>query len=252
MAPAGYGNRVEGIHSVAAAASGGRVRKLWVEEKRLARAEIAEIVEAVGRERTAPVRDVRPMAETEAPQGVVAECDPIMPTPVDELAGPGAALVVLDHIEDPHNVGAIARSAVAAGMTGMVVSSRRAAPLSATAFKAAAGALETLSVSIVGSVPEALSRLKDRGVWIVGLDARSARSLFGLDLLTESVAVVIGAEGTGLSVLSAKRCDVLASIPMASNFESLNASVSAALACFEIMRVRAEADPSLQSDVPPG
>ena len=252
MAPAGYGNRVEGIHSVAAAASGGRVRKLWVEEKRLARAEIAEIVEAVGRERTAPVRDVRPMAETEAPQGVVAECDPIMPTPVDELAGPGAALVVLDHIEDPHNVGAIARSAVAAGMTGMVVSSRRAAPLSATAFKAAAGALETLSVSIVGSVPEALSRLKDRGVWIVGLDARSARSLFGLDLLTESVAVVIGAEGTGLSVLSAKRCDVLASIPMASNFESLNASVSAALACFEIMRVRTEADPSLQSDLAPG
>jgi 23S rRNA (guanosine2251-2'-O)-methyltransferase len=252
MAPAGYGNRVEGIHSVAAAATGGRVRKLWVEEKRLARAEVAEIVEAVGRERTAPVRDVRSMAETEAPQGVVAECDPIMPTPIDDLAGPGAALVVLDHIEDPHNVGAIARSAVAAGMTGMVVSSRRAAPLSATAFKAAAGALETLSVSIVGSVPEALSRLKDRGIWIVGLDAGSARSLFGMDLLTESVAVVVGAEGTGLSVLSAKRCDVLASIPMASKFESLNASVSAALACFEIMRVRAEADPSLQSDLPPG
>ena len=252
MAPAGYGNRVEGIHSVAAAASRGRVRKLWVEEKRLGRAEIAEIVEAVGRERTAVVRDVRHMAETEAPQGVVAECDPILPAPVDDLAGPGAALVVLDHIEDPHNVGAVARSALSAGMTGMVVSSRRAAPLSAAAFKAAAGALETLSVSIVGSIPEALRRLKDRGVWIVGLEAGSARSLFGLDLLTESVAVVVGAEGAGLSVLSAKRCDLLASIPMASNFESLNASVSAALACFEIMRVRAGADPSLQSDLAPG
>lgn len=252
MAPAGYGNRVEGIHAVAAAATRGRVRKLWVEEKRLGRAEIAEIVEAVGREKTAPIRDVRPMAETEAPQGVVADCDRIMPTPVDELTGPGAALVVLDHIEDPHNVGAIARSALAAGMTGMVVSSRRAAPLSATAFKAAAGALETLPVSIVGSVPEGLSRLKDRGVWIVGLEAGSARSLFGLDLLTEPVAVVVGAEGAGLSVLSAKRCDVLVSIPMAASFESLNASVSAALACFEIMRVRGEADPSLQSDLAPG
>jgi 23S rRNA (guanosine2251-2'-O)-methyltransferase len=175
-----------------------------------------------------------------------------MPTPVDELGGPGAALVVLDHIEDPQNVGAIARSALAAGMTGMVVSSRRAAPLSATAFKAAAGALETLPVSIVGSVPEALSRLKYRGIWIVGLEAGSARSLFGLDLFTEPVAVVVGAEGAGLSVLSAKRCDVLASIPMAASFESLNASVSAALACFEIMRVRTEFDPSLQSDVPPG
>ena len=252
MAPAGYGNRVEGLHSVEAAAAGGRVRKLWVEEKRLGRAEIADIVQAVGRERTAPVRDVRPMAETEAPQGVVADCDPIMPISIDELGVPKAAVVVLDHVEDPHNVGAIARSALASGMTGMVVSSRRAAPLSATAFKSAAGALETLPVAIVGSVPEGLSRLKDRGVWIVGLEAGSTRSLFGLDLLTEPVAVVVGAEGAGLSVLSAKRCDVLASIPMAAGFESLNASVSAALACFEIMRVRAEADPSLQSDIAPG
>jgi len=223
-----------------------------VEEKRLGRAEIADIVEAVGQEKTAPVRDVRPLAETEAPQGVVADCDPIMPISIDELGVPGAAVVVLDHVEDPHNVGAIARSALAAGMTGMVVSSRRAAPLSATAFKAAAGALETLPVSVVGSIPEGLSRLKDRSLWIVGLEAGPARSLFGLDLLTEPVAVVVGAEGAGLSVLSAKRCDVLASIPMAAGFESLNASVSAALACFEIMRVRAEADPSLQSDVPPG
>jgi len=252
MAPAGYGNRVEGLHSVAAAAVRGRVRKLWVEEKRLGRAEIADIVSVVGRESTALVADIRPMAETEAPQGVVAECAPILPVPIDDLAGPTAALVVLDHIEDPHNVGAIARSALASGMTGMVVSSRRAAPLSATAFKAAAGALETLRVAVVGSIPEALSRLKDRGVWIVGLEAGSSTSLLGLDLLTEPVAVVVGAEGAGLSVLSAKRCDVLASIPMAASFESLNASVSAALACFEIMRVRAESDPSLQSDQAPG
>ena len=252
MAPAGYGNRVEGLHSVAAAAAQGRIRKLWVEEKRLGRAEIADIVSVVGRESTALVADIRPMAETEAPQGVVAECAPILPVPIDDLAGPTAALVVLDHIEDPHNVGAIARSALASGMTGMVVSSRRAAPLSATAFKAAAGALETLRVAVVGSIPEALSRLKDRGVWIVGLEAGSSTSLLGLDLLTEPVAVVVGAEGAGLSVLSAKRCDVLASIPMAASFESLNASVSAALACFEIMRVRAESDPSLQSEQAPG
>jgi 23S rRNA (guanosine2251-2'-O)-methyltransferase len=252
MAPAGYGNRVEGLHSVAAAAERGRVRKLWVEEKRLGRAEISAIVSVVGRESTAPVADVRPMAETEAPQGVVAECTPITPVPVDDLGGPEAAVIVLDHIEDPHNVGAIARSALASGMTGMVVSSRRAAPLSATAFKAAAGALETLSVAVVGSIPEALNRLKGKGVWIVGLEAGSATSLLGLELLTEPVAVVVGAEGAGLSVLSAKRCDVLASIPMTAGFESLNASVSAALACFEVMRVRAGANPSLQSDLSPG
>lgn len=184
------------------------------------------------------VADVRSVAETEAPQGVVAACTPILPAPLDELADAGAAIVALDHIEDPQNLGAIARSASAAGMTGMVVSSKRAAPLSATAFKAAAGALEKLPVAVVGSIPEALNRLKNGGVWIVGLVAGSGTGLFGLEILTEPVAVVVGAEGIGLSVLAAKRCDVLASIPMAPGTESLNASVSAALACFEIMRVR--------------
>ncbi len=252
MALAGYGNRVEGVHSVAAAAAAGRVRKLWVEERRMGRSEVSEIVGIVGRQRTVVVRDVRSMAETETPQGVIADCAPITPATLDDLGQPAAAVVVLDHIEDPHNVGAIARSALASGMTGMVVSSRRAAPLSAAAFKAAAGALEKLRVSVVGSIPEALSRLKERGMWIVGLEAGAPKSLFGLELLTEPVAVVVGAEGAGLSVLTAKRCDLLASIPMAASFESLNASVSAALACFEIMRVRGDGGLSLQSDLSPG
>ncbi len=184
------------------------------------------------------VEDVRPQAETEAPQGLVAECRPIMPLPLDSLIVEGAAVMVLDHVEDPHNVGAIARSAAASGMTGMVVSARRAAPLSAAAFKAAAGALERLPVSVVGSIPDALSRLKDLGLWLVGLDSAGTSELFGLDLLTEPVAVVIGAEGAGLSRLTAERCDLVVSIPMADESESLNASVSAALAGFEIMRVR--------------
>jgi 23S rRNA (guanosine2251-2'-O)-methyltransferase len=92
---------------------------------------------------------------------------------------------------------------------------------------------------VVGSIPEALNRLKGGGVWVVGLEAQSDAVLFGLEILTEPVAIVVGAEGSGLSVLTAKRCDVLASIPMAAGSESLNASVSAALACFEVMRVRA-------------
>ena len=238
MAPAGYGNRVEGLHPVMAAAVAGRVLRLWVEERRLVRPEVRSIVDSVGQGLVTKVADVRAMAETESPQGVVADCTPIIPTAIDDLTGPKAAIVVLDHIEDPHNVGAIARSALAAGMTGMVVSSNRAAPLSAAAFKAAAGALETIPVAVVGSIPEALNRLKQRGTWIVGLEADSATSLFGLDILTEPVAVAIGAEGGGLSVLATKRCDVLASIPMAPDTESLNASVSAALACFEVWRVR--------------
>jgi 23S rRNA (guanosine2251-2'-O)-methyltransferase len=214
------------------------VRKLWVEKRRVDRPEIRSIVGLAGEPELSLVADVRSMAETEAPQGVVADCTPILPVPLDELTGAGAAIVALDHIEDPQNLGAIARSAWAAGMTGMVVSSKRAAPLSATAFKAAAGALENLPVAVIGSIPEALNRLKSGGLWIVGLVAGSGTDLFGLEIFTEPVAVVIGAEGSGLSVLAAKRCDVLAAIPMAPGTESLNASVSAALACFEIMRVR--------------
>lgn len=238
MAPAGYGNRVEGVHAVAAAAEAGRIRKLWVERRRVGRPGISEVVSGLDPAIVRTVQDVRKEAETDAPQGVVAECAPISPVTLESLAGEEAAVIVLDHLEDPHNVGAVARTALAAGIDGMVVSSRRAAPLSAVAFKAASGALEKLPVSVVGSIPEALSRLKENGLWIVGLDAGGDSSLFGLELLTEPVAVVVGAEGEGLATLTAKRCDVIASIPMARDSESLNASISAALASFEIMRVR--------------
>ena len=241
MAPAGYGNRVEGLHAVEAAARAGRIERLWVEERRVGRADVAALVEAVGRDRVSVVKDVRPQAETEVPQGLVAECRPILPVTLDALAGDDAAVLALDHVEDPQNVGAAARSARASGMTGMIVSVRRAAPLGAAAFKAAAGALEALQVAVVGSIPEALSRLKSAGLWVVGLDAGGEDGLFGLGLLTEPVVTVIGAEGRGLSELTRKRCDVVASVPMASDTESLNASVTAALVGFEIMRVRSDA-----------
>lgn len=236
VAPAGYGSRVEGVHAVAAALAAGRVRSLFVERGR--RDRLAELLAHVDRDLVRFVDDVRSLADTDAPQGVVADCLPIEPVTLERLAERSPAILVLDHVEDPHNVGAAARSALAAGVTGMVVSARRAAPLSAAAFKAAAGALETLPVSIVNSIPEALSRLGDNGVWIVGLDVSGDRSLFGLELLTEPVAIVVGAEGSGLAELTRKRCDLVASIPMAKETESLNASVSAALASFEIMRVR--------------
>ncbi len=238
MAPAGYGSRVEGLHAVAAAVAAGRVERLTVERKRRSRDEIARLIDAVGETRTVLVDDTRTIAETEAPQGVVADCTPILPVELDSLATETASVLVLDHLEDPQNVGAIARSALAGGCSGLVMSGRRSAPLSAAAFKAAAGALERLPVAVVGSIPEALQRLKTKGVWAVGLDAGGDQSLFGLELLTEPVAMVIGAEGEGLSHLTARRCDVLAAIPMTADTESLNASVSAALAIFEIMRAR--------------
>src|SRR5918995_5852303 len=183
MAPAGYGNNVEGVHAVAAAVKSGRVERLFVERGR--RDRLGDLLDGVDPSIVSIVDDVRSMADTDAPQGVVARCRPIRPAMLEEISDETAAILVLDHVEDPHNVGAAARSARAAGLSGMVVSSRRAAPLSATTFKAAAGALETLPVAVVGSIPEALSRLKERGVWVVGLEANSGQSLFGLDLLTE-------------------------------------------------------------------
>ena len=105
--------------------------------------------------------------------------------------------MVLDHMVDPHNLGAIARSSLAAGLTGLVVSNRRAAPFSAVAFKSAAGALETLPVAIVSSIADALSRLNKAGVWSIGLAAGSTTPLFGLALLAEPVALVVGEEGSG-------------------------------------------------------
>jgi 23S rRNA (guanosine2251-2'-O)-methyltransferase len=238
MGLAGYGARVEGLHAVVAAAAAGRVETLFIEEGRRRRHEVRELIAVVGPDRVRVVDDVHSLAETAAPQGVVAECRPIVPAALDSLAGTDAALMVLDHVEDPQNLGAVARSSLAAGLSGLVISGRRAAPLSAAAFKAAAGALERLPVAVVGSIPEALRRLRRLGVWVVGLEASAEASLFGLELFTEPVAVVVGAEGSGLSRLTAERCDVLVSVPMAEGTESLNASVTAALAAFEIMRVR--------------
>ena len=120
----------------------------------------------------------------------------------------------------------------------MVVSHNRSAPLGATAFKAAVGALEVLPVAMVSSIADATKRLDQLGLWRVGLDGEADRSLLGLDLLEQPVAVCIGAEGAGLSRLVAERCDVLVKIPMVGNMESLNASVASALACYEVARVR--------------
>jgi 23S rRNA (guanosine2251-2'-O)-methyltransferase len=242
MAPAGIGRSLEGVHAVTAALRAGRVELLTVERGRAERDDIAALM-AEAEESGIQIRvidDARALAETTAPQGVVATCRPLRTFSLEDLVGQSdpASLLIVDHVEDPHNVGAIVRSAVAAGVPRVAVPDRRTARIGAAAFKAAAGAFEHLSLAIVGSVPEAIRKLSSMAVWTVGLDAGGDQSLFGLGLLTEPVAIVVGAE-TGLAHLVRERVDVVASIPMAANSESLNASVAAALACFELMRVRA-------------
>jgi len=243
MAPPGIGDRVEGTNAVAAALEAGRVRRLAVERGRVEA--LAEIVDEAERRGITVdlVDDVRPDAVTDAPQGVVAECRPIATVRLEDAvaAGDPPSLVILDHLEDPRNVGAIARSAVAAGIAGIVVAGRRAAPLGATAFKAAAGALERLAITEVSSIANAVADLRRLGVWVIALDAHGDRSIFGLDLLAEPVALLLGAEGHGVSRLARERADVVASIPLVGPIESLNASVAAALAMYEVARVRGRA-----------
>lgn len=240
MADHGIGTRLEGFHAVAAAVAAGRVTHLQVARGRLRRPEVADLV-AGARGAGVAVDEVDDVTgETGAPQGLAARARPLRPVSLDDALGRAdpAALLVLDHVEDPRNVGAIARSAAAAGLGGLVVPSRRAAPLGATAFKAAAGALERLAVVVVSSVADAIGDLRRRDVWSVGLAAGAHASLFGLSLLAEPVAVVVGGEGKGLSRLVADRLDTVAAIPLAAGVESLNVSVAAALAAYEVMRAR--------------
>ncbi|MBO0747707.1 MAG: 23S rRNA (guanosine(2251)-2'-O)-methyltransferase RlmB, partial [Acidimicrobiaceae bacterium] len=165
------------------------------------------------------------------------------PVGLDRLTGtrpgrPAPFLVVLDGVTDPHNLGAVMRSALSAGATGLVIGRHRAARLTPTAVKAAAGAAEHLPIALVGGIPAALNELRSAGVWTVGLDASGSGTVWELEVATEAVALVLGAEGRGLSSLVRQRCEVVVGIPMAGPLESLNVSAAAAVACFEVARRR--------------
>jgi len=183
-------------------------------------------------------------ARSGAHQGVLAIVAPIQPIELAELLAVPLAgreppfFLALDGVEDPHNLGALARSAEAAGCHGLVVPRHRSAPLSAVAVKTSAGALEHLPVAEVPNLARAVEQLRDAGVWCIGLDGTAEDSLFDLQLADEPVCVVVGSEGTGLHRLVRDSCDALVRIPMSGNVESLNASVAGALALFEVRRRR--------------
>ena len=147
-------------------------------------------------------------------------------------------IVVLDGVEDPQNFGAIARTAEAAGVDGIVYQTRRAASVGSGAFKASAGALAHVRLTPVVNISRALDVLKGAGMWTVGLDTKSEHCYHDLDLKLP-IALVIGAEGRGLRRLVRDRCDWLASIRMHGRLSSLNASVAAGVVLFEAMRQRA-------------
>jgi 23S rRNA (guanosine2251-2'-O)-methyltransferase len=174
-------------------------------------------------------------------QGVVADVEEASTgCTVEELVR-GAAevplIVVLDGIEDPHNLGAILRTADAAGVDGVVMQTRRAAALGGAAAKASAGAVAHVRIAQVVNIARAIDELKDAGVWTVGLAGEAPVSYDAVDFTIPS-AIVVGAEGTGLRRLVRERCDFLAAIPMRGHVGSLNVSVAAAIALFEALRQR--------------
>ena len=240
------GEQVEGRHAV-------------LELLRVARREVLELLvdprhgdddelHALARARGVPLRvvsaeELARRARSEVPQGVLARAAPVRSVEVAELCvEPALAalpfLVVLDGVTDPHNLGSILRSASGAGATGIVVARRRSAHLTPAAIKAAAGAVEHLDFALVAGIPAALDALRRAGLWRVGLDAEGAVALEEVTVLTEPVALVLGAEDRGLSTLTRQRCDVLARIPLVGPLESLGVAAAAAVACFAVAERR--------------
>jgi 23S rRNA (guanosine2251-2'-O)-methyltransferase len=221
----------------------GRVRRLMVGPRADGRLERAlEIARRTG----IPIDRVDPSALERASrggvhQGIVAVVEDAPDYSIAELlshAAPQAPLiVVLDGIEDPHNVGAVLRTADAAGAHGVVRQARRAAPLDGIVAKASAGALAHVRVATVVNIARAVEELTAAGVWTVGLTGDALERYDRVDL-TLPTAIVLGAEGSGLRRLVRERCDRLVSIPMGGTVESLNVSVAAGVTLFEAVRQR--------------
>jgi 23S rRNA (guanosine2251-2'-O)-methyltransferase len=185
------------------------------------------------------------MAGNAAHQGVVAVTSAKQYNDLADVIaakrGNYSLIVVLDGVEDPHNLGAILRTADAAGANGVVIPERRAAAVTGTVTKASAGASEHLPLAKVTNIARSVEELKENNVWTVGLDERGAKTYDSLDYKMDC-ALVLGGEGKGLHDLVKRKCDFLVSIPMLGKVPSLNVSVAAAVVLYEIVRQRRVAE----------
>ncbi len=233
---------IYGINPVIEALRAGRVRELRVGERGDDR--MREVL-ALASARGVRVRRVQADVLTRdsrggVHQGVVADLEQARDYSVEDLVKGAAGtpfLVVLDGIEDPQNLGAILRTADAAGIDGVVMQDRRSAALDGAAAKASAGAVAHVKIAQVVNIARAIEELKDLGVWSVGLAGEADVSYDAIEM-AGPIAVVLGAEGAGLRRLVREKCDFLASIPMRGHVGSLNVSVAAGIVLFEVVRQR--------------
>jgi len=248
------GEQIEGRQAVRELLLAGkrRVHEVWVSVELDAEGNqnevIGDIVDIATTMRVTVTKVARrrldDQARSEAPQGVLAFAAPLQETELSTLlvrkGNKQPFLVAVDGVTDPGNLGALLRCCDGAGVQGVVLPRHRAVHVTPTVAKAAAGAVEHVPMSVVGGLPAALARIKEAGIWVVGLDDAADKTLFEIgDLAVEGICLVLGAEGAGLSRLVRERCDMIVSIPMLGRLSSLNVSAAAALATFEVARHRA-------------
>lgn len=236
---------IEGRNAVLEALRAGRaLDKVYIARGETDKA-LAHIA-GLARERGVSVSDcdrrkLDAMSVTKTHQGVIAVCAVREYASLDDILalaesrGEAPFVVVCDEISDPHNLGAIIRSAECVGAHGVVIPKRRSAGLTAVVGKTSAGAAEHLPVARVANISAALQELKDRGLWVYGAAAEGSSPMWETDL-TGPLALVIGSEGEGLGRLVRERCDFLVSIPLRGKVGSLNASTAAAVLMYEVLR----------------
>lgn len=243
------GDQVEGRQAVRELLLAGnrRVREVLVatgQDEREVLEDILELARGAG----VGIREVnrgrlQSVARTENPQGVVALAAPLAEQTLEGLVTRGTGgrapfLLAVDGVTDPGNLGALLRAAECAGVNGVLLPRHRAVHVTPTVTKAAAGAVEHLPMALVGGLASALRDLARLRVWTVGLDAAGSVPIWDLPVADEPVALVVGAEGRGLSRLVRQRCDALAAIPQLGQLSSLNVATAGAVACYEVARQR--------------
>lgn len=239
---------VAGKHSVTEALKSGRtINKIWIAEnaqKHLTLPIIAEakklgiVIQHVDK------RKLDQMVPGVQHQGVVAQAAPYAYVEVEDLLkvaeekGEPPFLLLLDEIEDPHNLGSILRTADCTGAHGVILPKRRSAQVTATVSKTSAGAVEYVPVARVTNLGQTIDQLKEMGVWVVGTVVDAIQELYDTEVFDGPVAIVIGNESKGMGRLIREKCDVLVKLPMAGKINSLNASVAAGVVMYEVLRRR--------------
>jgi len=211
------------------------VLEVWATERAAAQ---SPWLDSGPRVQVKPERALTEAAETRDHQGLVAWCDPFRYADGWDLASAEQPLLVcLDQVTDPHNLGAVIRSAVGAGATGVVLPAHGSARVTAAVCRASAGAVEHVPLAVVPNLARYLAEIKRPGLWAYAADAEGSLSMWDADL-TGGIALVLGAEGRGVRPLVRRTCDALISIPLAGHVGSLNVSVAAAVLLYEARRQR--------------